>query len=469
MDLTFEPNGWIIRTRGPYPEQYRVQPRSDFNVFRLTNINDPSNVFNLARPTYYSYIGKSLTGGPDDPDAEYEVVSTHINDLCKSMRVNYSLMRTRHIIEKIIFEQMRGDDTLAQQLNQPQMDLDGLTPIEYACLNGIEGTAVDLYETGMIDPFRPNANNQTLLQLACRQSMEELALNILDSSSPDCSHSDNNGFTALMLACWNSLDNVALKILDTGTSRPGKQSLSGLTALIISCERGMNDTAMAIFETGESRPELMESGGGFTAINMLIYNGHIDTPIFRELAKYFLFVEPNDQYFLNSVAPILCTEPTHDLVVASFQRDPQLAGVDLSPFCFAPVPTLSSHIDFMQHGTHSSSPRFLRMAKGTRHRKRSASYSGRSTRRLSPSTMRRRGASHSPGTRRRSPVSPIAESMAAQHIPVATAAIEEVPEYYMDAYGIRRLIPPVISMHPGVRIPKRGGKSKKRRGNKTKS
>jgi len=154
---------------------------------------------------------------------------------------------------------------------------------------------------------------------------------------------DGDGYTPLMMAFSSKpedrtidIEDLGIKIVKTGYSNPGNISeVDKGTALIYACEEGYINCALLLFKKyGEECLPAHTNYRNNSAITYLIPD-YIDSDIFRELMKYYVYRHPDDLHFKNDVLPKLCnSEPElKERVIQSLARVPEFRGINVESYC----------------------------------------------------------------------------------------------------------------------------------------
>ena len=146
-------------------------------------------------------------------------------------------------IEACLGDHIQGNDTTAMsaavendmvnvvialaQKGVDQENMDGGTPLLWACSKGDTNTALTLIETGQACMAHQINDYVTALFVACENNMERVALALIEMGSEECRadyecysntiyRPDKPGSTALMVACENKMERVALALIEMG-------------------------------------------------------------------------------------------------------------------------------------------------------------------------------------------------------------------------------------------------------------
>lgn len=198
-----------------------------------------------------------------------------------------------------IFRYLRSDGSSAKIISYihsiPDMekhllgrpDINGDTPLIYACEEAMDEVAMALLYTGYSNHTHITPAGRTALSCAClytqemgdfikaliftgdsipghispdgltpllllSETMEEESIKLLDTGRALPEHIGPDGNTALLLAARGNNRKLVQQLIDTGRSMPGHVNKAGDTALIEACRNGNDRIAQLLLETGES-------------------------------------------------------------------------------------------------------------------------------------------------------------------------------------------------------------------------
>jgi ankyrin repeat protein len=203
-------------------------------------------------------------------------------------------------------------------------DQDGLTPLHYACKQGLLNIVKAIVETGRcnfneIDVEANTAlmvaiiNNEeeiakhlidhvslgvkqmetgrNALHLACEKGLLGTAKAILENPRSNVNKKDVFGNTALMVAIINNEEEIAKHLIERNVSLVVKQKETGRNALHLACAEGLLETVTEIVKT--KRVDLHQIDGQGRSALMLAKNGKHDNVVnyLNEVTKKTLPVE----------------------------------------------------------------------------------------------------------------------------------------------------------------------------------
>lgn len=136
----------------------------------------------------------------------------------------------------------------------------GMNILHYAISKGYKYAVDALLNDGAIGLLinQGNVNGSTPLHFACANGYQDIALALIDKGANlDIQNKDRG--TPLMFACMNGHTDIAISLLERGAD-PDLANYNGDTALHIACEKGHQGIALALLDKG-ANPNLPDNDG----------------------------------------------------------------------------------------------------------------------------------------------------------------------------------------------------------------
>ena len=167
-------------------------------------------------------------------------------------------------------------DSLQRGAQVDTTDLDGRTPLMWACANEYAEVVLCLLQHHAKTEIK-DINGSTAIMFSAESNKNTVIIAYLIQYNADIHAKNNDGETALMFACMEVHMETAALLIEKGAVIDAADN-DGETALMLACMEGHTHTATFLIEKGAAIHVVDKNG--YTILMLACANGHTDTAAF---------------------------------------------------------------------------------------------------------------------------------------------------------------------------------------------